>query len=416
MRRLYGLVLTACLAISAGCAEKPMLALTESAAVTQLKTDLESAVEAKRIPGATVVIVRDDEVLADITVGWADIAGQKPLKRDAIFRYYSMSKPITSVAIMMLAEQGKLRLDDPVETYLPELKGVRVYASGSVDDMVTVPTNRPMTIADLLTHQSGITYHFAGTTPVHQYYRKYGVMRDTPVGRMPGDGAPAHSLDELVARIGKAPLLHQPGEVFAYSYSTTVLGAVIERVSGERLDRYLERTLFKPLGMKDTGFFITDDKLPRFTVLYGPNMVTVEQPETSDYRDQNRLLDGGGALAGTAYDYLRFAQMLANGGELNGTRYLSEASIDTLFAPRADMPGADGHTMKLSYGFSVGDAHSNATGAQPDGTLSWSGSGNTYFFVDRRHKAVALLMTHVMGNPVKVRESVNRAAVTLIGD
>ncbi|RYY32099.1 MAG: class A beta-lactamase-related serine hydrolase, partial [Sphingomonadales bacterium] len=292
----------------------PVAVHAQVPAVAQLRADLDKAVAAREIPGATVVILRGDRVLADVTTGWADIETKQPLRRNAIFRLYSMSKPITSVAIMMLAEQGKLRLDDPVSKYLPELANVRVYASGGVDDMVTEPVRRPMTIADLLTHRSGITYHFAGTTPVHLYYRKYGVMRDTPVGRMPGDGPPARSLDELVARLGKAPLLHQPGETFAYSYSTTVLGAVIQGVTGERLDRYLHRAIFAPLGMKDTGFHISDPQLPRFTTLYGPGMAVVERPKTSDYRDPARLLDGGGAIAGTADDYLRFARMLANGG------------------------------------------------------------------------------------------------------
>jgi CubicO group peptidase (beta-lactamase class C family) len=281
--------------------------------------------------------------------------------------------------------------------------------------MVTAPAKRPITIADLLTHRSGITYHFTGTTPVHQYYRKHGVMRDTPVGRMPGDGAPARSLDELVARIGKAPLLHQPGETFAYSYSTTMLGAVIERVSGERLDRYLDRAIFKPLGMKDTGFLVSDARLPRFTTLHGPGMVAVEQPETSDYRDPDRLLDGGGAIAGTADDYLRFVRMLADGGTLNGRRLLSEKSVDLLFVPRVTTAGTGQQAMQFGYGFSIGDAASEAAGVQPAGTASWSGSGGTYFFVDRRRKAVALLMTHVLGSSGTVRASVNRAATALIG-
>lgn len=405
-----------CCSLALVALSAPVAAHAERPAVAQLRHELDAAVVARQIPGAVAVIVRNGKVLADVTTGWADIERKRRLKRDAIFRLYSMSKPITSVAIMMLAEQGKLGLDDPAAKYLPELCCVRVYASGGVDDMVTVPPNRPMTIADLLTHRSGITYHFTGATPVHQFYRKHGVMRDTPVGRMPGDGAPARSLDELVARIGKAPLLHQPGETFAYSYSTTVLGAVIERVSGERLDRYLDRAIFKPLGMKNTGFVIGDARLPRLTVLYGPGMAPIEQPAASDYRDPGRLLDGGGAIAGTADDYLRFAQMLANGGAFHGRRLLSEKGVDTLFQPHAAMGGMGLQTMQFGYGFAIGDAASAASGMQPLGTASWSGSGNTYFFVDRRHKAVALLMTHVLGSSGTVRQSVNRAATALIGE
>lgn len=390
-----------------------------SAVVASLRTKLEAAVQSKTIPGAEVIITKEGRSLADVRVGWLDVENHVALPKDAIFRLYSMSKPITSVGIMMLVERGKLKLDDPVEKYLPEFRDLRVYVSGDLDHMVTEPIKRSITIADLLTHTSGITYHFTGTTPVHQFYRKYGVMRDTPVGRMPGDGAPAASLDELVARIGKAPLLAQPGAAFNYSYSTTMLGAVIERASGQRLDRFLADNLFKPLGMRETGFFVDDAALPRFTVLYqsGPNGVTPnEQPATSDYRSHGRLLDGGGAIASTTDDYLKFAQMLANGGTLNGVRILKSATVDEMFKPRVKLAGLGPESMMFGYGFSIGDAASAASGAQPAGTASWSGSGNTYFFVDRKHRAVALLMTHVLGSSGQVRADVNRAAVQLIGD
>jgi CubicO group peptidase (beta-lactamase class C family) len=167
--------------------------------------------------------------------------------------------------------------------------------------------------------------------------------------------------------------------------------------------------------MRDTGFLVSDAQLPRFTVLYGPGMAPVEQPSQSDYRDPNRLLDGGGAISGTADDYLRFAQMLANGGALKGTRLLSERSVGALFEPRGSMGGMGPQTMQFGYGFSIGDPASEASGMQPAGTASWSGSGNTYFFVDRRRRAVALLMTHVLGSSGTVRASVNRAATALIG-
>lgn len=389
---------------------------TENSVVGSLRAELDRAIGAHEIPGATVVVVRDGQTLVDETRGWADAKRQIPLERDAIFRLYSMSKPITSVAIMMLAEQGKLRLDDPAERYLPELKGVRAYASGEGAAMVTEPTKRLITIADLLTHRSGITYHFTGTTPVHRYYRKHGVMRDTPVGRAPEDGAPARSLDQLVARIGKAPLLHQPGQAFAYSYATTLLGAVIERATGERIDRYLARTIFVPMGMKDSGFFIADSQLLRFTALHGPGLAEVERPETSDYRDRGRLQDAGGALVGTADDYLRFAQMLAHGGTLHGVRLLRPESVDALFTPRIEMAGQGPFRMQFGYGFSIGDAESAAAGVQPADSYSWSGSGNTYFFIDRRRKAVALLMTHILGDTAELRAVFNRAATDLIAD
>jgi CubicO group peptidase (beta-lactamase class C family) len=381
--------------------------------VARLQSELDDAVAEKRIPGATVVVTRGGRVLADITTGWADVERQAPLRRDAIFRLFSMSKPITSVGIIMLAERGKLKLDDPVDRFLPELANVQVYVSGPLDHMVTRPPARAMTIADLLTHRSGITYHFTGTTPVHQYYRTYGVLRDTPVGRLPTDGPPARSLDELVARLGKAPLLHDPGQIFAYSYSTTVLGAVIQRVTGERLDGWMDREIFKPLDMKDATFIIRDAQVARFTTLYGAGLTEVERPETSEYRNPARLLDGGGAIAASADDYLHFAQMLADGGIYRGRRLLRPESVDLLFTPRTKTVSG-GPPQDFGYGFAIGDAATEAAGIQPAETASWSGSANTYFFVDRRRRAVGLFMTHVMGGAAGARASANRAAIALI--
>jgi len=339
----------------------------------------------------------------------------------SIFRLYSMSKPITSVAIMMLAEQGLLSLDDPAERFLPEFSHMRVYESGGVDDMVTVPIKRPITIADLLSHSSGITYHFAGVTPVHQYYRQLGVMRDTPVGRMPQDGPPAHSLDELVARIGNAPLLRQPGEGFDYSYSTTMLGAIVERVTGQRLDIALQTLILDPLEMADTGFFVADGNLPRLVTNYAAlpgGLMPIETAEGSEYRNRDRLLDGGGALAGTARDYLNFCRMLTEGGSFKGRRLLGEDSLRAMMTPRvrAEMPPL---SISFGYGFALGDQASEASGLQPAGTASWGGSASTYFFVDPAAGAIALLMTHVLVAPpletsTNLRKLVNRTATALI--
>ena len=396
-----------------------------SAATEKLEDTLTRMVEAHEIPGAIAIIEQDGKRLADIDVGYLDVESQTKLPEDAIFRLYSMSKPITSVGIMILRDEGKLKLDDPVEKYLPALADMRVFVSGTVDDMVTEPARRSITIADLLSHQSGIPYHFTGNTPVHQYYRKHGVMRDTPVGRTPEDGPPAKSLAELVRRIGDAPLLYQPGTKFEYSYSTTVLGAVIEAASGQRLDAFLEENVFKPLDMKDTGFFISDEDLNRFVTGYvasDTGIDVIEPVETSDYRDPSRLLDGGGAIAGTAQDYLNFATMLASKGEFRGHRILSEESVNELFTPHAEITGFGPVSFPFGYGFAIGTPETAATGQQPDGTYSWSGSGNTYFFVDPEHDLVALLMTHIIVPPTyrerteKLRRAVNDAALSLEQD
>jgi CubicO group peptidase (beta-lactamase class C family) len=368
------------------------------------------------MPGAVVLIADRDSVLDKIVVGFQDIAEGLPMSEGTIFRLYSMSKPITSVATMMLVEDGSLALDQAVDEILPDFKDMRVYESGTLDDLVTVPVDRPITISDLLTHTAGITYHFTGTTPVHEYYRKYGVLRDTPVGRSPEDGEPAHSLDELVARLGKAPMLNQPGTEFAYSYSTTVLGGVIERVSGKTLDVFLQERIFFPLGMADTGFFIDDDDLHRFVTNYvmtDAGLKEIESPEDSDYRDHNRLLDGGGAIAGTAFDYLRFVRMLASGGELEGTRVLTAESVKMMFQPHTRVKSL-GPEIDFGYGFAIGDKSTAELGMMPAGTVGWSGSGNTFFWLWPNTGKAVVFMTQVI-TPPEFFESAKRFR-TIVND
>ena len=390
-------------------------------AIENLRVDLSALVDEGRIPGAAVVVEQDGKILIDIRVGYRDVESGEALPSDAIFRLYSMSKPVTSVAIMMLAEQGLLSLDDPASRFLPEFSDLRVYASGGLDDMRTEPAARPITVADLLSHASGITSHFAGDAPVHQYYRRHGVMRDTPVGRLAGDGAPARDLDELVARIGRAPLLHQPGQQFDYSYSTTMLGAVVERATGRRLDEALQAMIFDPLDMAAAGFFIADADLDRLVTNYVAlpgGLMPIETPEASEYRDRGRLQDGGGALLATAGDYMNFCRMLIGGGGFRGRRLLSEAAVREMMVPRV-MAEIAPIAIPFGYGFALGTATTAAAGLQPAGTASWGGSAGTYFFVEPSTRAIALLMTHVLALPpsdlsVVLRKRVNAAAMEVI--
>ena len=238
---------------------------------------------------------------------------------------------------------------------------------------------------------------------------------------MPHDGPPARTLDELVRRIGQAPMLHQPGEHFDYSYSTTMLGAVVERATKQRLDNALKAMIFDPLQMVDTGFFVEDASLSRLVTNYAAlptGLMPIETPETSEYRDHDRLLDGGGALAGTASDYLNFCRMLVDGGVFNGRRLLAEGSLRAMMTPRvqAEMPSL---SVPFGYGFALGDASTEAAGLQPADTASWAGSAGTYFFLDPAAKATALLMTHMLVvRPVEtsntLRKLVNGAAMALI--
>jgi CubicO group peptidase (beta-lactamase class C family) len=369
----------------------------------QLPERFEQLVKDGVMPGAITMVAQDGQLLHKSVVGYQDIESKTPLTEHSIFRLYSMSKPVTSVAIMMLVEQGKLSLADPVEKFIPEFKNARVYVAGDLEQMETEPLARSITIEDLLAHKSGITYHFTGKTPVHQYYRKHGVKRDTPVGSLPTDGEPAKDLKTLANRLAKAPLLNQPGERFTYSYSTTLLGRIIEIISNEPLDSFLSRTVFVPLKMRHTGFFVTGDALDDFMTNYvmtENGLKVIETSENTDYRDASRLLDGGGALAGTAEDYLRFAMMLANLGELNGERLLTEESVTRLFTPSITIEefGTD-YPIEFGLGFALGDAQTQKHNFMPAGTFGWAGSGNTLFWVDPQRKQAVLFMTQVITPP-----------------
>ncbi|SFG27391.1 CubicO group peptidase, beta-lactamase class C family [Novosphingobium sp. CF614] len=421
-----GLLLWACLPgapITPACAEPAREAPSPSPA-KRLRAQLSAMVDAGEIPGAIALVVQHGRPLLSVRVGYGDVATRTPMAEDAIFRLYSMTKPVTTVAVMMLAEDGRLSLGDPVGRYLPELAGLRVYGAGTQEPLTTVPAARPVTIEDLLLHRSGITYEFMGNTPVHQFYRRHGISRATAVASTRAQAAPARTLDELVARLGTAPLLHQPGERFSYGFSTTVLGAVIERVSGEKLDRFLKRRVFGPLDMPDTAFVVDDRHLPRLVTNYAASdggLRAVDEPATSEYRDPGRLLDGGGALTGTMRDYLHFAEMLAQRGKWKGRRILAAKSVDAMFTPRlrtgAATPEDD---SPFGYGLAIGDAGTEAIGMIPRGAGGWSGSAGTYFFADPAHGAAAILMTNVLSPPpytaraYRLRALLDQAALAVI--
>lgn len=413
-----GLVLGAVLAAPLAHAETP--SEMRASAVAELRDGLAAMIAEGRLPNAQVVIAKGGKDIVRFRLGDLDRESGTPLPEDAIFRLYSMTKPITTVAAMMLVEEGRISLDAPISRYIPEFANMRVYESGGLEDMVTVPAARAITVRDLMSHSSGLTYNFTGNTPVQQYYRKHGVMRGGGVGRQPGDAPPAATMDELIARLAAAPLLHQPGERFSYSNSTGVLGVVVERASGMSIDRFFKERIFEPLDMRDTTFVVSDAQLARFVTNYTASsggMTPAETAETSEYRDPARMFDGGGALAGTAQDYLHFAQMLANRGEWHGRRLLRAESVDAMFTPLLETGGQAHENVMFGLGLGIGDAASEAIGGMPAGAGGWSGSANTYFFADPRRNLVALLMTNELiggefaERTVKIRTLLDRAAV-----
>ena len=349
----------------------------------------QAQVDAGAFSGAVAAIAHNGKVAYLRAVGFRDRAKTIPLQPDAIFWIASMTKPVTSVAAMILVEEGKLDLAAPVYQYLPELKDMRVGVetrdpANGQSKLALEPQKRPMTVEDLLRHTSGLVYGDHGNTAVHKLYRERGLYdkglaRDT-------------TLKEFVSRLARLPLAHQPGEVFEYGHSADVLGRVIEVASGQPLDRFLDSRLFKPLGMVDTGFWVPPEKLAR---LIDPPAGAAILPDR-DVTIPTTLFSGGGGLVSTAADYLRFCQMLLNGGELDGARVLSPATVRrmTTNALPPEIHFVNGSTFGLGFGIRSDAAWSTVPGSV--GSFFWSGVWGTYFWVDPAEQLVAVQLIQVV--------------------
>lgn len=351
----------------------------------------QTQVNAGAFSGAVAAIARNGRVAYMRAVGFHDRAKTSPLQPDAIFWIASMTKPVTSVAAMMLVEEGKLDLAAPVANYLPELRNIMVAVE--TKDPVTgktqiayEPQKHPMTVEDLLRQTSGLTYADLGNTAVHRLYRESGL---TAKG-LARDG----TLKDFVARLARLPLAHQPGEVWEYGHNADVLGRVIEVASGQPFDRFLDNRLFKPLGMVDTGFWVPPEKLAR---LVDPPAGAAMLPDR-DVTKPTTLFSGGGGLVSTAADYLRFCQMLLNGGELDGVRILSPEIVRRM-TTSAVPPGkriADGSVWGLGFAIRSEAARSSVAGSV--GSFSWNGVWGTHFWVDPAEQLIAINLIHVAPN------------------
>ncbi|HJT90208.1 MAG TPA: serine hydrolase domain-containing protein, partial [Bryobacteraceae bacterium] len=275
-------------------------------------------VEASRLPGAVLLIARNGRIAFYDAVGYQDRAAQLPMRKDVIFRIASMSKPITTVAAMILAEENKLDVGAPVAQYLPEFRNVKVGKDGA-------PPKRPMTVQDLMRHTSGLTYGIFGDSDVDQMYRKANIFG-------------AKSLEEMVKTIATMPLLHQPGEAWEYSVSVDVLGRVVEVASGTDLDTFVRERITGPLKMNDTGFWVKPASVSRLAKADGAPNAAFE-----DATKKPNIFSGGGGMLSTAGDYARFCQMLLNGGELEGVRILAPKTIALMTSDQLP-PGAERHT------------------------------------------------------------------------
>jgi CubicO group peptidase (beta-lactamase class C family) len=357
---------------------------------------LKADVEKGRLPGAVVAVARKGKLAYVETVGFLDAARKVAMPR-AIFSLASMSKPMTSIAIMMLIEEGRLFLADPVAKYLPALADMKVGvvktdAQGNAT-VETAPAKRQPTIQDLLRHTSGLTYGGRGETAVHKLW---------PAGS--AVAAVTYTGPELFAHLGTLPLLYQPGTVWDYGLSTDVLGLVVEAISGQSLGTFLQERLWEPLGMVDTSFAIPDDKKGRYALAL-PNDPLTNRPQSVLHAGKPVKFDCGGACgAGTAIDYLRFGQMLINGGVLDGKRIVSRAMLEMM---TSDQLGPDirarttSPTLGEGYTFGLGFAIRQDAGIAPiagsKGDYTWGGAYGTYFWVDPKEELVAVFMSAAPG-------------------
>lgn len=372
---------------AASFAQLPVAAHPEDAGFSSKRLDttrgvFKADVDSKRLPGAVLLIARNGKIAFYEAFGYQDRGAQTPMKKDSIFRVASMSKPITTVAAMILAEEDKIDVGAPVAQYLPEFKDVKVGQEGAAP-------KRPMTVQDLMRHTSGLTYGLFGNSSVDQMYRKANIFG-------------AKSLEEMVKTIATMPLLHQPGEYWEYSVSTDVLGRVVEVASGKDLDSFVRERITGPLKMNDTGFWVKPAAASRLARPEGPANAAFE-----DETKKPNIFSGGGGMLSTAGDYSRFCQMLLNGGELDGVRILSPKTIalmttDQLPAttdrhtPVAMALGPFGPTPEMGTSFGLGFAIRVNAGRNPMpgsvGDFSWGGITGTLFWVDPQTKLVAVLM------------------------
>ena len=352
---------------------------------------LASEAEKGVIPGAVLLVARHGKIAAFDAVGVLDPATKKPMTRDAIFRIYSMSKPITSVSAMILFEEGKLALDQPVSRYIPALGnrpvGVEKTGPGGTPTLELVPSRRDMTIHDLLRHTSGLTYGFFGNSLVKKQY-----VEANPSGDYPTNA-------ELVERLGKLPLAYQPGTTWDYSYSVDVLGRVIEIVAGTSLYQFEKARVLDPLGMKDTSFYVTDPaRQARIAEPFANDRTIGVGAEFNDPRVVQKWESGGGGMIGTATDYARFLQMLLNGGTLEGKRILGPRTVAYMTTDHLGSVVTPGplYLPGPGFGFGLGFAVRREAGVSPVagsvGEFNWGGAGGTYFWVDPKEQLFVVFM------------------------
>jgi CubicO group peptidase (beta-lactamase class C family) len=385
-----------------------------------LDTHLQKYIDRGTLTGTLTAIYHRGQLAHWKGLGLADRERTTPVRDDTIFRIYSMTKPIVSLALMQLYERGLIQIDDAVHAYIPAWEGLRVYQSGVVGSFATTPCVRPMTVRDLLTHQSGLTYGFASTTNVDAAYRQLGIGRLDVV-----------SLEEFVQKLADVPLDFSPGTAWNYSHATDIVGYLVEVISGQPLDVYLEEQIFRPLGMTDTAFWVRPEQASRFSCNYAGNpdgsSNLVDDADDSPYLKPPSMLSGGGGLVSTAGDYLRFCRMLLGNGTLEGARVIGRKTLELM--TRNHITG--GKTVAevattarwrenayqgtgFGLGFAVALDPATAQVSTSPGVYYWSGAASTHFWIDPSEELAVVFMTQYMPTGPATRVNLARELRAII--
>jgi CubicO group peptidase (beta-lactamase class C family) len=372
---------------------QPTSKLAESVGFSSERLDriapvMQGYIDQGKLAGTLTLVARNGKIAYLNAQGMQDKEAGKPMTEDTIFRIYSMSKPVTAVAAMTLWEQGKFHMFDPIAKYLPELANMKVYVSGSGESMVVEDAKMPIRIIDLFMHTSGFSYGFS-SSEVDKLYQK---MLSKPDELNRGN---------ILAKFAELPLTHQPGTAWNYGVSTDIIGFLVEKLSGKKLGEYMQETIFSPLGMKDTGFFVPESKLDRLTQIYTADRKTgktivMENEPVGDFMSDPEIHNAGGGLVSTMQDYFTFAQMMLNGGEINGVRILGRKTVKYMSSnhlPKSMIPyekKAQGEGYGLAMSVTVEPEMSGFMSSK--GNFGWGGAASTYFRVDPQEKIILISM------------------------
>jgi CubicO group peptidase (beta-lactamase class C family) len=394
MKVIVALCLTTLMACQSSIADmQPITKPAESVGFSSERLDriapvMQGYIDQGKLAGTLTLVARNGKIAYLNAQGMQDKKAKKPMAEDTIFRIYSMTKPITAAAAMILWEQGKFHMFDPISKYLPELANMKVYVSGSGDNMIVEEAKTPIRIIDLFTHTSGFSYGFSNSEVDKLYQSKLSKRKE-------------FTRDNILSKFAELPLTHQPGTAWNYGVSTDIIGFLVEKLSGKKLGEYMQDTIFNPLGMQDTGFYVPSNKIDRLSQIYtadktGQTVVSKDVPGGIDFLNDPKIHSAGGGLVSTMQDYFIFAQMMLNGGEINGVRILGRKTVKYMSSnhlPDHLIPynkTSDGEGYGLAMSVTVNPEMSGFMGST--GNYGWGGAASTYFRIDPQEKIIMISM------------------------